>query len=138
MTEYEKFGFAVDMLVEANEAFRKRDTLKDLFASMPPDVYAAEVATVSVNSNRRAGDTSYIFSRATAEDLVVVGDRMLLGLYKGSAEVRVAGTPLPEKRYRRIYVDEPWRIFKSTSEREAFYHALCEDADQTFIFLGRN
>jgi len=138
MTEYEKFGFAVDLLVEANEAFRKRPEMKNLFRDLSRDHYAGEMATVHVNSNRRAGKTNYINLKATECDLIVVGEP-IIPRYDNHATVCAAKhlEDLPEGRFRRIYVDEPLYLFKAIN-REAFYRALCKDADQTFIFLGRN
>ena len=138
MDHYEKFWCAVDLLVEANEQFRERLKDEKWFNMLGPVGYAMEMATVHVNPNRRAGKTEYIKDHAQLGDLIVVHDPAMTRFYSDVAETvtgfqakRCAG------RYNRIYVDEPWLVFKDIRVDD-FYTALCKDADQTFIFLGRN
>lgn len=139
MTEYEKFGFAVDLLVEANEAFRKRPDAQHLFQMQGRIAYAWEQATVRVNSNRCCGKTKYIRSRAGRDDLIVVPHMASRWDYQGPSTVWVAETfeDLPlDRRFNRIYVDEPHYVFSRVDWYNT-YNALVKDVDQTFIFLGR-
>ena len=139
MTEYEKFEFAVDLLVEANEQFRKEPEQQHLFAMQGPIAYAFDQATIRVNSNRRAGKTRYVNARAKEGDLVVVGTPELARIYNGPASVWIADPfkDPPTERFNRIYVDVPFLVFDRV-DAWSFYRVLCKDADQTFIFLGRN
>jgi len=141
LEHYEKFCCAVDLLVEANEQFRERFRDQKWYDAFGPVTYAAERATVQVNPNRQAGKTEYIKSRAKAGDLIVVHAREFIHSYVDcgtEAEVRmVSELRADESRYNKIYIDEPWLVFQNVS-RGKFYSSLCKDADQTFIFLGRN
>ena len=138
MDHYEKFCCADDLLVEANEQFRERFKDDKWFSALGPVGYAMELATVTANPNRRAGKTEYIKSRAQAGDLIVVHDPTLICFYSDVAEtVTEFQSRRCVERYSRIYVDEPRLVFKNERVRD-FYASLCKDADQTFIFLGRN
>lgn len=140
MDHYEKFCCAVDLLVEANEQFRERFKDEKWFSVLGPVGYAMDIATVHVNPNRRAGKTECIKDRAKAGDLIVVGGYEQALQYSATpAQVywTTGNLPYPTERFNRIYVDEPWLVFKDIRV-EDFYRALCKDAHQTFIFLGRN
>lgn len=135
---YETFCRAVDLLVEANEAFRKLPIAQHLFQMQGRIAYASQQATVQVNSNRCCGKTKYIRSHAGCNDLIVTRSKDTVQEYHGVSTVWVAEAfkDLPVCRFNRIYVDEPFYVFKEIDWCH-FYQALCKDAEQTFIFLGR-
>lgn len=101
--------------------------------------WAKECATVHCNIGRNTGKSSYICSRATERDLVIVKAKSLTVLYKQCAAMVITPEECQEKTYGRtfstVWIDEPAKVFTRVSI-ERIYACCAHNEKQTFVLLG--
>lgn len=116
----------IDELVSATK--RHRDSHAEMWSCMSPEYKLREVSTVKLTLPRRLGKTSYIKSRATNKDLVIVHhDTMKREYIDCAAEVisayqvrRICSIGLPTRMFEHVYVDEPQLVFGDRLSGELF------------------
>lgn len=143
--EQEYFHHLMDELVALNQRHRKINA--DRWHHPCPASYAMAEATVQGNVGRQSGKSEYILRNATADDLIIVPAEAQLHSQFRAAPCRVitAGElerrylsrnrMPPGERYRTIWIDEPYAVFRQLS-RDELYYQLARDREQTFILLG--
>ena len=147
MSEFDK---VMDRLILINEKYQLDNP--PLRKWLWPTEHAREIATVNVNIHRRCGMTSYIISRARPCDLVIVGNRDMLQVYKNAntkvmtaSEVQAGIDGHWAGRsdigpYNRLWIDGPMMVFDERGghgylSREKMYYYFAEKVNQ-FIMLG--
>jgi hypothetical protein len=108
--DYQKLYAHIDALVEYGLEYQTK-YVAEYEQEMSVGVFAKEFRTVGVNLPRRSGKSTYIGSRATEEDVIIVAyyemKRMFMQAHSPKAEVIYAGQTLERDHVRRVYIDEP-------------------------------
>lgn len=136
------FCQCVDDLVQLNIANRQKVT--HLAEEFPIHAWVREFATVRCDIGRQTGKTSYIKSRATFNDMIIVRHQHLVRYFMDLPPLDDSGNLGPNvvsqsnfpsgicySRYNKIYIDEPGRL-----DMDLVYQILARDTKQTFIILG--
>lgn len=130
------FARALDFLIGLNLQNQYRFSTQETFISKQQ--WCKEFATVRCDIGRQSGKTSYIKSRATIGDLVIISKyaqkKMFMHPIPSAhvithSELEVTGAIWP--RYCRIYIDEP-----GTLNLDLVYDIFARDNRQLFVILG--
>lgn len=138
-----EFHRIVDALVDLNKRNREQPRAQSRGETLGR--YCEYFATVRAYVGRGGGASSYIRERATEHDLVIVGsDKVRDSCYQRYGMPCRVATPdeLSERRmrghqrrYNKIYIDDPSFVFQQINAHELYY-TLGHDDTQTFILLG--
>ena len=131
-----EFARAIDFLIALNVNRQCAFGAQESFISKKH--WAKEYATVRCNIGRQIGKTSYIKSRASYGDLIIVGKyalkkEMMHPIPSANvithADLDIVKFDWP--RYHRIYIDEPGNL-----NLDLVYDIFARDTRQLFIILG--
>lgn len=135
----------IDCLIELNKENRSLHSMSKNQISSVSWLY--EFCRVSVDIGRGIGKTHYILSKATKDDLIVVGNTHSLEQYK--KQLAKATIIIPTRNtmafignkhnpFYSVYVDEPLMVFSDNTHIYDFLNWICDPAiEQTIIELGK-
>jgi len=131
---------AVDILVDLLE---ERQAYYSGFRRKVSDLhYMLDFGTVSCNLGRGSGNTSYVLSRATSKDLVVVATMDSKRMYKNSEAKVLTVDEINSPSFRltskinNVYVDPCSVIFKHIDKEDLYRCILSQSTVDMFILLG--
>lgn len=131
-----EFARAIDFLIALNVNRQCAFGTQESFISKKH--WAKEFATVRCDIGRQIGKTSYIKSRASYGDLIIVGKiadkKEMMHPIPSANVITHADLDIVEfdwPRYHRIYIDDPGKL-----NLDLVYDIFARDTRQLFIILG--
>ena len=136
-----KLDRAIDLLIKVNKENRVNG--KHLSGVQ----YLISSCTIHCDAGRGIGKTHYIGTHVTNEDLIIVHNLTMMGVYQKYGYNKnlnimtldqVYGSSLIGKLFKKVYIDEPSLCFKN-HDKFKFYEAMShwlKDVEPIIIMLG--
>jgi len=139
---FEKIFKQIDEVIKTHRDIRRDLICPSVFQSYSPAAVSEAFCTVKLDFGRRSGKTSYINSRATSKDLIIVDKVRSVGIYSSSnADVFSIRQVLysviyGHEEYENIYIENPSSVFLKGYEEAMYRLFINPNFNHTFIFLG--